>query len=142
MVLLRNLWLPKCIQIFWVQHRLIINPSCPYLECSPDRRVFDATADPQFGLPEIKCSTPESITDIMYLQVKPNGKFQLKPSHQCFCQVHGQMGITGAKWCDQFVKTHSNYHCELFFMLPISVLSNSLWICFSSITSLHSVPHN
>lgn len=32
----------------------VINPSCPYLATSPDRKVFDPNATPQFGLLEIK----------------------------------------------------------------------------------------
>jgi hypothetical protein len=85
---------------------LVLNPSCFFLGASPDRRVFDpdVTGDP-WGLLEIKCTMADSVTDCDYLAVLKNSQndfLQLKCNHDYFYQIMGQMGLTGANWCDFF----------------------------------------
>ena len=41
---------------------MVINPTAPYLGCSPDRRVFDNFEEEKFGLLEIKCPQSTSYT--------------------------------------------------------------------------------
>ena len=38
--------------------------------------------------------------------------FQLRKSHKYFEQCMGQLGLTGARWCDFFVLCEENVHCE------------------------------
>ncbi len=46
---------------------LAINPSLPYLGCSPDRRVFDPDAISPYGLLEVKTTAAQSVTECRYL---------------------------------------------------------------------------
>ena len=80
-------------------------PSCPafpFLGCSPDAKVNDKTEDNPYGILEIKCSykhrnvTPETACALEMKDEFP----VLKVNHKYYCQVQGQMGITGVKWCD------------------------------------------
>ena len=92
---------------------IVINPSAPYLACSPDGRVFDNSENgpEQFGLLEIKCPQATSFIEMPYL-VEQDNKFYLKPVHMYFYQIQGQMGLTGAKWRDFMVYCDNDYHIE------------------------------
>ena len=81
----------------------VTNTDCPFLGCSPDGSEEDA-----FGLIEIKCPykhravTPETAchgASQFHLKLKDDFPM-LKKCHKYYAQVQGQMGITGAKWCD------------------------------------------
>ena len=87
----------------------IINPSRPYLGCSPDRRVFDPARG--WGLLEIKCSPKDTVHELCYLQHTEDG-LQLRHSHRYYEQIMGQMALTGSPWCDFFVWTVNDYHME------------------------------
>ena len=41
---------------------IVINPSCPHLAASPDRRVYDPSGTNPWGLLEIKCPIMGSIS--------------------------------------------------------------------------------
>ncbi|XP_062585920.1 uncharacterized protein LOC134247605 [Saccostrea cucullata] len=91
----------------------VINPSAPYLGTSPDRKVFDPNATPEYGLLEIKCPSKDSFTECKYLvQNKNNHSFKLRTSHGYYFQIIGQMALTGLKWCDFFVKCRNDFHME------------------------------
>ena len=91
----------------------VINPSAPHLGTSPDRKVFDPNANPQFGLLEIKCPSKDSFIQCDYLvQNRNTGEYKLKCSHRYFFQVTGQMALTGLTWCDFFVKCNNDFHLE------------------------------
>jgi hypothetical protein len=91
----------------------VLNPSAPHLGTSPDRKVYDPTSIPQFGLLEIKCPDKDSFVDCKYLvKNKTTGTYKLKSSHSYFYQVLGQMALTGLTWCDFFVKCRQDYHME------------------------------
>ena len=90
---------------------IVINPSCVHLACSPDRRVYDPSETPNWGLLEIKCPMKDSFTEVKYLSCV-NGSYKLKKIHNYYVQVMGQMGLTGSKWCDFFVWTANDYHLE------------------------------
>ena len=78
---------------------LVINPSLPHLGCSPDRRVYDPTEDPPWGLLEIKCSMTEDLSKLNYLKFNErNGTYSVRKSHAYYYQMMGCMGLTGSKW--------------------------------------------
>jgi hypothetical protein len=89
----------------------VINPSAAHLGCSPDRRVFDADESTQWGLLEVKCSLKHSVSELPYLKVTDDG-LELRRSNPYYDQCMGQMGLTGAKWCDLFVLCEEDFHCE------------------------------
>lgn len=93
------------------QAGLVINPSCSHLGTSPDRKVIDPSVSPMHGLLEIKCPNADSITDLKYLSLVDN-TYKLKSTHDYYYQIMGQMGLTGAKWCDLFVMCRNDYHLE------------------------------
>jgi len=104
-------------QLFGVnvyQCGFVIHPQCCFLGCSPDRRVYnvDDVAMP-WGLLEIKCTTANSVADCDYL--KCGDKLQLKRNHGHYYQIMAQMGLTGSRWCDFFVLSPDDYHCERIF---------------------------
>ena len=92
-----------------------VSPKLYVLGCSPDGKVIDITSESvedKFGLLEIKCpSSKFSVTPVdacsdknFYLELCDN-KPKLKEDHEYYDQVRGQMGLTGAKWCDFIVYT-------------------------------------
>lgn len=94
----------------------VVNPSCFFLGASPDRRVYDPDAAvDKWGLLEIKCTTANSVSSCDYLiPPKTSGKtqMQLKRNHDYYYQVIGQMGISGASWCDFFVYAKDDFYVE------------------------------
>ena len=90
----------------------VINPTAFHLGCTPDRRVYDPEAEEGYGLLEIKCPAATYVAECKYLLTSQSKERQLSKSHQYYYQVMGQMGLTGAAWCDFFVYTTNDYHCE------------------------------
>lgn len=90
---------------------IIINPSCPHLATSPDRRVYDSCEDDSWGLLEIKCPITDSITGLQYLK-EVEGVLRLKTNHDYSYQVMGQMLISGAKWVEYYVCCKEDFHLE------------------------------
>ena len=90
---------------------IVINPSCPHLAASPDRRVYDPTENNPWGLLEIKCPVKDSISELAYLKCI-NGVYKLKKTHSYYYQVMGQMLLTGCKWVDFYVYCKSDFHLE------------------------------
>jgi len=91
----------------------------PILGCSPDGKVIDSGATEPFGIIEVKCPqtkfmvTPQdACSDANFFCTFTNGHCRLKTSHQYYAQVQGQMGITGAKWCDFIVYTKKGMSIE------------------------------
>ncbi|XP_052825805.1 uncharacterized protein LOC128248496 [Octopus bimaculoides] len=92
---------------------LIINPSYPYLDASPDGLVDIPNFPDGPGLLKIKCpssdkgkwlSPHECAKDsAFFCSVKDN--VVLKRHHSYLYQVQGQMALTGRKWCDFVVWT-------------------------------------
>ena len=84
--------------------------SLPYLGASPDGKVFDpAATDNLYGLLEIKCpftkraeTLEQAAMDPGFYLEKVRDTFHLKREHSCgyFCQMQGQLAITGLQWCD------------------------------------------
>lgn len=88
---------------------LIINPKCPWLGCTPDRKVFDGTVELQglspFGLLEIKV-VKEGATDfrnVAYiLKDVDSNPIRLKRTHDYYYQVQCQLALSGLDWCEFF----------------------------------------
>ncbi len=95
---------------------LVVHQDMPYIACSPDGKVIDPVAHPHFGLLEVKCPytyrgvTPKeaaALDDTFCLQPSKTlvPVLRLDRNHAYYCQVQGQMGVTGAHWCDFVVYT-------------------------------------
>lgn len=87
---------------------LIINPKCPWLGCSPDRKVFDFVAsqsglDP-LGLLKVKVvkEGQTNFDNVRYLSKNAQNEYSLKTTHEYCYQVKCQLGLTGLQWCDFF----------------------------------------
>jgi hypothetical protein len=100
----------------------VISEEYPFLGASPDAVVHDPTnvLEP-FGVVEIKCPfsfrkfTPVDAAKSVDFFCEVNsigGTPKLKQSHQYFCQVQGQMAITGRNWCDFVVYTEEGIFVE------------------------------
>ena len=99
---------------------LVINPKCPWLGCSPDRKVYDITLANQgrnpFGLLEVKVvkEGETSFNNVKYLGVDPfTQERKLKENHEYYSQVQCQLGLTGLDWCDFFsYMTDTDFFCQ------------------------------
>lgn len=81
---------------------LVINLKCPWLGCSPDRKIFDIETR-EFGLLEVKVvkEGETSFDNVQYL--RKNGEaYNLKRTHTYYYQVQCQIALTGLLWCDFF----------------------------------------
>ena len=91
----------------------------PFLGGSPDGRVVDFGCRYHFGLAEVKCPetkfqvTPlDACQDPNFFCEDINGQCKLKRTHAYFAQVQGQMGVSGASWCDFIVYTKKGISVE------------------------------
>ena len=82
----------------------------PFLGGSPDGRVIDFGCQNHFGLAEAKCPetkyhvTPlEACQDPSFFCETISGHCKLKRNHAYYTQVQGQMGVSGASWCDYYL---------------------------------------
>jgi putative phage-type endonuclease len=97
---------------------VIVNPYCPWLAASPDRKVYDPTRQHEpFGLLEIKCPNVSSVLEIKDGSIKrdkDSGQLYLNQNHMYYHQVQMQLAVTGLPWCDFFVWTENpkDYHLE------------------------------
>lgn len=105
------------VQVF--RSGLVVYKKEPVLACSPDGKVIDPGCTKPFGLVEIKCPetkflvTPlEACSDSNFCCENIDGKCKLKVTHPYYAQVQGQMGITGAEWCDFVVYTKKGMSIE------------------------------
>lgn len=92
---------------------IIVSPWAPWIAASPDRKVYDPSRNPQFGLLEIKCPDNDSPNNMSYLRNDGNG-LKLNKKHAYYYQVMTQLAVTGLEWCDFFVYCHNTklYHLE------------------------------
>ena len=105
------------VQVF--KSGLVVYKKEPVLACSPDGKVIDTGCIKPFALLEVKCPetkflvTPlEACSDSNFCCENIDGKCKLKVSHPYYAQVQGQMGITGAQWCDFVVFTKKGMSVE------------------------------
>jgi len=91
---------------------IVINPSCPHLAASLDRRIYDSSESNPWGLLEIKCPVKVSISELPYLKCV-NGVYKLKQKTHSYCyQVMGKILWTGCEWIDFYVYCKSDFHLE------------------------------
>lgn len=98
----------------------VVSKSFPILGASPDAKVIDKGCTLCFGLGEVKCPytkfhvTPlEACSDPKFFMEKvSDSNCRLKRDHEYYAQVQGQMGVTGAKWCDFIVYTSKGLYVE------------------------------
>ena len=97
----------------------VVCSNSPILGCSPDAKVIDPNCEDPFGLLEVKC--PETKFQVSPLEACSDPKFfcervgdmcKLKQNHAYYAQVQGQMGCTGAQWCDFVVYTKKGMSVE------------------------------
>ncbi|XP_077974294.1 uncharacterized protein LOC144429919 [Styela clava] len=81
---------------------LVISSTCPWLGCSPDRKVYDPSCDGNlcYGLLEVKCPISDTFDKVSCLFKNDKGEWTLKMNHDYYFQIMGCLGITGLKWCD------------------------------------------
>ena len=92
----------------------VVCESHTFLGASPDANVYDPSERQPFGVVEIKCPfscrnmTPVQACSMknFYCTLDSTGeKLRLKHNHNYFCQIQGQMAISGRSWCDFVVYT-------------------------------------
>ena len=98
---------------------LVVSMASPFLAASPDGKVIDRGCSKPFGLVEVKCpyskfhvSPLETCADERFFAENVNGKPRLKRGHQYYFQIQGQLGITGASWCDFVIYTNKGMSIE------------------------------
>ena len=99
---------------------LCISTENPWLAASPDSTVHDLSTTPPSGLVELK--NPYSAKDMTVeeyssnrsscLNMREDGKCELKRGHDYFYQVQCQLYCTGRAWCDFVVRTNKGIHVE------------------------------
>ena len=116
----------------WLHNRgsptSIVNTQCglvvcrahPWLAATPDGWVSDPSVSPSQGLVEFK--NPYSYRDLAVsdavLSKKcecltiNNGRIELKRTHSYYYQTQIAMFCTRTKWCDFFLRTTVDFHCE------------------------------
>ena len=105
----------------------VVSEAFPVLGASPDAKVIDFGCSICFGLAEVKCPhtkfhvTPlEACSDPNFFMEKiSDTQCRLKRDHAYYGQVQGQMGVTGAKWCDFIVYTSKGIYIERIAFDPI-----------------------
>ena len=107
---------------------LVINPKCPWLGSSPDRKVYDIEAaqngsSSPSGLFETKVvqEGTTSLDDVAYLRHDPiSNELTLNKKHVYYLQVQCQLGTTGLDWCDFFCYINDDlFFCQRIVFDPI-----------------------
>ena len=118
----------------------MVSKSCPVLGASPDAKVIDKGYSICFGLAEVKCPyTKFNVTPLdacsdpdFFMEKVDDTHCRLKRGHAYYAQVQGQMGVTGAKWCDFIVYTSKGMYVERIAFDPNywQTLRNQLLQCY------------
>ena len=107
---------------------LVINPKCPWLGSSPDRKVYDIEAaqngsSSPCGSFETKVvqEGTTSLNDVAYLKHDPiSNELTLNKKHVYYLQVQCQLGTTGLDWCDFFYYINDDlFFCQRIVFDPI-----------------------
>ena len=88
---------------------LVVNPSFCFLGATPDGKVC---SDSETGMIEIKCpyfardmKIEEAILTPNFCLMKVGDNYVMNKSHDYYCQVQGQLLVTGAPYCEFIVNT-------------------------------------
>ena len=110
--------------LYYAPSGFVVSETHPFLGASPDGVVHDPSVQNPFGLAEVKCPfsfkhvSPSvaalSSTFCCELVTDSGGSehLRLKHTHPYFCQVQGQMAITGRSWCDFVMYTEKGLSVE------------------------------
>ena len=99
---------------------LVVNPHLSFLGATPDAKVCCKGVT---GILEIKCpytardmSINQAVAQVTgFCLTETDGKVELKRKHNYYCQVQGQLLVTGAPFCDFVVYTQCDVHIETIF---------------------------
>ena len=98
---------------------LIVNSFFPYLGATPDGKVCDKG---ETGLIEVKCpytardcTIDEACESNKFCLKKTNLGIFLKEDHEYYCQVQGQLMVSGAGFCDFVIYTKKDLFIERVF---------------------------
>ena len=87
--------------------------------CAPNGKVIYPNYEDLFGLLEVKflrtkfqVSPPDACSDPKFFCERVGNMCKLKRTHAYYAQVQGQMGCTGAQWCDLVVYTKKGMSIE------------------------------
>ena len=132
---------------------LVISAIYPWLAATPDGWVEDPQATPSQGLVEFK--NPHSCRNLMIDEaitakkctclVINNGTRSLKKTHDYYYQVQIAMFCTNTKWCDFFLRTTKDNHCERIILdeqMCYSILPKLREFYFCAILPELTLPHN
>lgn len=90
---------------------VVVSPYSPWLAASPDRKLYNPSMNPPYGLLEIKCPV-KPLAECSYLSRTADGNWSLKTNHNYYFQIIMQMAVTGLKWCQFFVWHADGHHLE------------------------------
>ena len=90
-----------------------------YQYATPDGKVIYPGCTQVFGIVEVKCpltkfnvTTLDACSHSAFCMEADYTSCKLKEGHQYLAQVQGQMGVTGAMWCDFVVYTKKGIHVQ------------------------------
>jgi hypothetical protein len=121
---------------------LIVNPSYSFLGATPDGKVC---WEGETGILEIKC--PYSARDYTirealkldnFCLAENNGVIELKKGHDYYCQVQGQLLLSGAPFCDFVVYTINDLHTER--IIPDQIFQQNMLNKLATFYMLHGMP--
>ena len=109
---------------------LIISVNNPWLEASPDDKVYDPNATQSLGISEYKnpyaarnftlheaCDTVKSFC-LERREEKEQVTYKLKRRHDYYYQIQCQMFCSKVEWCDFVVRTSKDLHVQCIFRDP------------------------
>ncbi len=101
------------MKLMFIQLELfnVINPWAFWIAASPDRKVFNPTHNPPFGILELKCPSVSSVLEVPYHERRGN-QLNLKTNYIYYTQVMTQLAVTGLEWYDFFVWCSNDHHLE------------------------------
>ena len=98
---------------------LVVSIASSFLAASPVGKVIDRGCNKPFGVVVVKCpytkfhvSPLEACAEENFCAENVNGKPRLKRGHPFYFQIQGQLGITGASWCDFVIDTNKGMSIE------------------------------
>ena len=106
---------------------LVVVKSFPVFGATSDAKVIDFGCSLCFGLAEVICRhTKFNVTPLdacsdpdFFMEKIDENHCRLKRNHGYYTQVQGQMGITGAKWCNFIVYTSKGLSVERIAFDPV-----------------------
>ncbi|XP_061912539.1 uncharacterized protein LOC133655916 [Entelurus aequoreus] len=86
----------------WSPCSLVIHPDAAWLGAMPHGMVYDPKETPTFGLVHISCSSLQSFMACPFLSFQDEA-VRLKPLNNLYCNIQGEIMVTGVSWCDLVV---------------------------------------